>query len=158
MKNKKQFHHSIIFAISLRLLDVVIASQQNQEWMISLIRGILHSSMNGDEGQVTIRLKRDSSLKHCNEIIESLLEILLKCEEGSNNNDEEEEEKDKENGLNKYLQSSNQSTVDIMMGVFLTLSVFCEVIFLLYDMKFYYIILYYILFYCVISFHVMSCY
>ncbi len=63
------------------------------------------------------RFKRESTLRHCNEVVETLVEILVKCEEG--NTDDLD--------FQYFLRNTERSLNDIVVGAFLSLSVFCEV-------------------------------
>lgn len=117
--SKKGRHDDFITTVSLQLLDIVLSSHMQQEWFVSLIRGVLHAPAEGDEGHDTTKSKREASSLHCNEIVEKLIDILISCEEARH-----------DERIQIYANNSNRSTEGIITGVFLTLSIFCEVWFL----------------------------
>lgn len=57
-------------------------------------------------------------MKHCSDIVEALVEILIKCEEG--NTDDAD--------FQYFVKNTDRSLSDIIVGAFLSLAVFCEVI------------------------------
>lgn len=53
----------------------------SSEWMVSLLREVLHGSSEGDECTTQLRQRRNASFKYCEQIVACLIELLLCTEE-----------------------------------------------------------------------------
>ena len=53
----------------------------SSEWMVSLLREVLHGSSEGDECTAQLKQRRNASFKYCEQIVACLIELLLCTEE-----------------------------------------------------------------------------
>jgi hypothetical protein len=78
---KSRFLHAE--ATALQIVDVVYFSVSNggdEEWLVKLIRDVLHGSTSGCEVNSQAKKRQNTSLTHCEKLIDCLLNMLLSCE------------------------------------------------------------------------------
>ena len=69
-----------IRAISLQMVDLA-AMEQAGDWMVSLLRELLHGAAEGDDTTARLQQRRGASFRHCEQIVSSLIDLLLCTEE-----------------------------------------------------------------------------
>ena len=89
-----------------------------QQWMVMLIREMLHGKREGDEDEAQVQLKarRQAALIQWEKIVAAIVEVLLQMEE-------------LQETMIAMIQEKNRSVGDQIVGVavFMLLAVFCEV-------------------------------
>ena len=65
----------------LVLSRLYVGDTTSHQWLVLLIRETLHGKREGDEAQGQVKARRLESLAHCEKLVASLVEILLRCEE-----------------------------------------------------------------------------
>jgi hypothetical protein len=69
-----------IRATALQLVDLA-AMDNASDWMVSLLRELLHGSSEGDDTAASVKQRRAGSFKYCEQIVACLVELLLCTEE-----------------------------------------------------------------------------
>lgn len=104
-----------------RIIEVLLSTSPSPaEWIISLVRSVLHSGTEGNETNSMKRSRQHISLKHCTDLIQCLLEMLMICEESKGPDFIDS------TGMIAYLSTVQRSVDDHLVAIFITLSVFCE--------------------------------
>ena len=89
-----------------------------QQWMVVLIREMLHGKREGDEDEAQVQLKarRQAALIQWEKIVAAIVEVLLQIEE-------------LQETMIAMIQEKNRSVGDQIVGVaaFMLLAVLCEV-------------------------------
>eukprot|EP01034_Spumella_vulgaris_P021271 gene21271-27294_t len=96
--------------------DVAVsrAGSSVHDWIISLLREVLHNKTNGDEGNTVAKQRRSASHLHVEKIVSSLVELLLRTEE----NDQQ---------VARYLVERNRGDRrDYIVNIIVTIALLCE--------------------------------
>ena len=59
----------------------VLATASSWEWMVQLVRGVLHGKAEGDEAKKVLKARREGALVQCERLVAELVNLLLTCEE-----------------------------------------------------------------------------
>ena len=78
--NVKVFTH--IESTALQLIEIVSLNSTANEWLITLLRDLLHGSSEGDDKQGQMVARRLLSFKHCEKLVSCLIDLLIRAEEG----------------------------------------------------------------------------
>jgi len=78
--NVKVFTH--IESTALQLIEIVSLNSTANEWLITLLRELLHGSSEGDDKQGQMVARRLMSFKHCEKLVSCLIDLLIRTEEG----------------------------------------------------------------------------
>lgn len=76
----KVFTH--IESTAFRLIEIVSLNSTANEWLITLLRDLLHGSSEGDDKQGQMVARRLMSFKHCEKLVSCLIDLLIRAEEG----------------------------------------------------------------------------
>jgi hypothetical protein len=68
-------------SIALQLVDIAALDDTTAEWMVTLLRELLHGTSEGDDTAAALKQRRASSFKYCEQIVNALVELLLCTEE-----------------------------------------------------------------------------
>lgn len=68
-------------SIALQLVDIASLDDATAEWMVTLLRELLHGTSEGDDTAAAIKQRRASSFKYCEQIVNALVELLICTEE-----------------------------------------------------------------------------
>jgi hypothetical protein len=76
----KVFTH--IESTALQLIEIVSLNSTANEWLITLLRDLLHGSSEGDDKQGQMAARRLMSFQHCEKLVSCLIDLLIRAEEG----------------------------------------------------------------------------
>lgn len=101
-----------IRSTALQLVEMAALDEAN-DWMISLLREMLHGTSEGDEVAAQLRQRRASSFKYCEQIVTCLVELLLCTEE-------------RQPEVMQLLQARNRDPQVQSMNIIRTIAMFCN--------------------------------
>jgi hypothetical protein len=104
---------------SLQIVDVLGnegAEARETTWLVAMIREVLHGSLRMDAADLKaeVKARRVLAMKHCECILSSLLELLLRVEEGD------------EDLLTRHASLIRGSGADKVVDIISTIACFCE--------------------------------
>lgn len=65
---------------AMQLIDMV-ELEEARPWMLTLLQELLHGKAAGNEASANLKQRRSDSFKHCENILDFMVELLLKAEE-----------------------------------------------------------------------------
>lgn len=112
-RHSEDIYNSIhVESTAIQLIDIV-AMEETHQWISNLLQQLLHGKAEGNELTHQIKAKREDSFRHCHQIIQFLVELLLLAEE---------EQAD----FQTFMKNSHKNIHEFKANIIATIALFCE--------------------------------
>tara|TARA_A100001015_G_scaffold124639_1_gene138120 strand:+ start:10 stop:4383 length:4374 start_codon:yes stop_codon:yes gene_type:complete len=111
LKSLQASADSHVEATCFQIVEVIHSLPDTENWMVKMIRDVLHGSKEGEDTKASERKRRQESLLQCEKMVTTLMEMLLQAEE---------------NNANIVNKITKMTIKEFSVSTIVTLAVFCK--------------------------------